>query len=91
MKARKLEPATPMRTITLEEHFSTPGLYRRAPAASARSRPTKSAAGLPISSTEFADVGDRRLAEMDAAGIDMQVLSLTRPASNNWMPPRRWR
>src|SRR5262249_57744762 len=28
---------------------------------------------------QLQDVGDRRLAEMDAAGIDMQVLSLTSP------------
>jgi uncharacterized protein len=30
---------------------------------------------------QLCDIGDRRLAEMDAAGIDMQVLSLTSPGT----------
>ena len=60
-----------MRTITLEEHYSLPA-----------------AAEGPVSEqnlarTPFAeplmDIGDRRIADMDAAGIDMQVLSLASP------------
>jgi uncharacterized protein len=69
---------TKLRTITLEEHFVTPGfisgpgkgfiegLHRRGPP------------GVKIFQ-QLQDVGDGRLAEMDAAGIDMQVLSLNSP------------
>lgn len=63
-----------MRTIALEEHVVTPefvaaleriGSHALANPALARVRP------------QLLDVGDGRLAAMDAAGIDVQVLSLT--------------
>jgi predicted TIM-barrel fold metal-dependent hydrolase len=61
-----------MRTITLEEHISTPAFL-------------EATAEMGDSSSDFmrawheklVDIGEGRIADMDAAGIDMQVLSLT--------------
>jgi predicted TIM-barrel fold metal-dependent hydrolase len=67
-----------MRTITLEEHFTTPAF--RAGAGRHREEHAKKVGGrLAKVFEQLADVGDKRIAEMDAAGIDMQVLSLTSP------------
>lgn len=67
-----------MRTITLEEHFASPawlegpgretGDLARNPQNPLREVPAK-----------LVEIGKQRLAEMDAAGIDMQVLSLNSP------------
>lgn len=63
-----------MRTITLEEHFSTPEFLE----AMAEVRQ-----GDPINALwranreKLFDVGNARIADMDAAGIDVQVLSLS--------------
>jgi uncharacterized protein len=73
-----------MRTITLEEHYATeafmegPGRELKAQAEAARSHP-QVAAGYTKLIEELCDLGDGRIAAMDAAGIDMQVLSLTSP------------
>jgi len=40
---------------------------------------------------DLCDLGARRIAQMDAAGIDMQVVSLTASGANNRKPPRQWR
>jgi predicted TIM-barrel fold metal-dependent hydrolase len=67
-----------MRTITLEEHFTTPAF--RAGAGRHREEHAKKVGGrLAKVFEQLADVGDKRIAEMDAASIDMQVLSLTSP------------
>jgi uncharacterized protein len=67
-----------MRTITLEEHFSTPAF--RAGAGRKREEHAQKVGGhLAKIFAQLADVGDKRIAEMDLAGIDMQVLSLTSP------------
>ncbi len=62
-----------MRTITLEEHFATPEFLK----ATAQ---LQSAARVdfvrPVES-KLLDLGQGRIADMDAAGIDLQVLSLT--------------
>lgn len=60
-----------MRTITLEEHFASPK-YMDGPG-----RHTKDT--MPQLSERLCDLGAQRIAAMDAAGIDMQVLSITSP------------
>lgn len=71
-----------IRTITLEEHFATPafldGAGRRL------KEPGRPDAQLLL--RRLQDLGDGRIAEMDAAGIDVQVLSLTAPGTEQ-LPP----
>jgi predicted TIM-barrel fold metal-dependent hydrolase len=64
---------TTTRTITLEEHFGTPA-FLDGPGSHLKER--AQAAQLL---DQLCDLGDRRIADMDAAGIDVQVLSLTAP------------
>src|SRR5579872_2776191 len=60
-----------MRTITLEEHFSTPEVLKAT---------TKDPGAVPefmkLLQSRLVDLGQGRIADMDASGIDMQVLSL---------------
>jgi predicted TIM-barrel fold metal-dependent hydrolase len=66
-----------MRTITLEEHYATPAFLKgpgRELEESARSGDF--AAGLV---KDLLDLGADRIAKMDEAGIDVQVVSLTAP------------
>jgi uncharacterized protein len=67
-----------MRVITLEEHFWTPEIA----AAVAGERNPKADPGSPLAA-ELADLGERRLAAMDAAAIDLQVISHTTPGVQN--------
>ena len=64
-----------MRTIALEEHFWTPELAA-APGTGLLAR----ADGAELDA-RLRDVGAARLADMDAAGIDLQVLSHVQPAA----------
>ena len=71
-----------MRTITLEEHFTAPDLVRRIdPGAISRRgfRPRKPPASGVNPLELLPEIGERRLASMDAAGITVQVLSNTGP------------
>lgn len=70
-----------MRIIALEEHFITPA-FVDGPGRAFRDNMLK-AGGARAAQTfaQLADIGDKRLAEMDAAGIDMQVLSLNYPGT----------
>ncbi|ORB27941.1 amidohydrolase family protein [Mycolicibacterium parafortuitum] len=64
-----------MRTIALEEHFLTADLAHY-------SDPTRSLAQPQIwkeAERRLADLAELRLADMDAAGVDVAVLSLTAP------------
>ena len=69
-----------MRTITLEEHFASPG-YFEGPGKELKNRAKRFGNRAARLLEQLSDVGDKRIAEMDAAGIDMQVLSLTSPGS----------
>jgi len=67
-----------MRTITLEEHYASPA-FMTGPGRGLKER-AKDFTGSRASLLEqLCDVGARRIAEMDAAEIDVQVLSLTSP------------
>jgi len=74
----------PMRTITLEEHYATsaffegPGRQLKDAAQAAHAHPLV-AEGMAQLMDRLCDLDDRRIADMDAAGIDVQVLSLTSP------------
>ena len=67
-----------LRTITLEEHFVSPGFIAGPGREFIERLRNTGARGAKIFE-QLQDVGDGRIAEMDAAGIDMQVLSLNSP------------
>ena len=70
-----------MRTITLEEHYASPSILWMVREESSRNRPRwQSSFGYGKLIEELSNLGNKRIAEMDAAGIDMQVLSLTAPS-----------
>ncbi|HTR14981.1 MAG TPA: amidohydrolase family protein [Roseiarcus sp.] len=61
-----------MRTIALEEHFATPE-FLRGPGRTLEEH-------MPADLIDrLIDIGDARVAAMDAAGVDVQALSLTSP------------
>lgn len=67
-----------MRTITLEEHYATPA-FLKGPGRALEER-ARTAGGLAANLAEdLLDLGAGRIAKMDAAGIDMQIVSLTAP------------
>lgn len=80
------QPGKPkrMRTIILEEHFGTPafmegpGRYLKERAQAANATPQVKAS-VAKSIERLCDIGDGRIKEMDAAGIDVQVISLSSP------------
>jgi predicted TIM-barrel fold metal-dependent hydrolase len=59
-----------MRTITLEEHVTTPDIAKAAPMA------MSSPAFMQAIQAKLLDLGEGRIADMDEAGIDLQVLSV---------------
>ena len=65
-----------MRTITLEEHYMSPSFARGPGAGVLRMVESIGMTGVP---ERIIDVGAGRIAAMDAAGIDVQVLSLNAP------------
>ncbi len=67
-----------MRTITLEEHFVSPRFLAGPGKDFTEQLRNRGPRGARIGE-QLQDVGDKRIAEMDAAGIDMQVLSLNSP------------
>jgi len=70
-----------MKTIAIEEHFTTPMYKRHVPANEFRNFYLTSRSeqlGHSIVD-ELADLGQKRLAHMDAAGVDIQVLSFGSP------------
>jgi predicted TIM-barrel fold metal-dependent hydrolase len=73
-----------MRTITLEEHFVTPA-FMEGPGRELGERVRDTHAQSPMALInahlveQLLDLDNLRIADMDAAGIDMQVLSLNSP------------
>ncbi len=67
-----------MRTITLEEHYATPE-FLDGPGKALRDHAKNFTGPRSRLLDQLCDVSDGRIAEMDAAGVDMQVLSLTSP------------
>ncbi len=67
-----------MRTITLEEHYAMPEFFD-GPGRGMKHRAETVGGRYANLIERLCDIGAKRLAEMDAAGIDMQVLSLTSP------------
>ena len=74
-----------MRTVALEEHFSVPSLVRRInkEAIAKRGFGKRSLAPGRLNPLDLLpEIGDTRLAAMDAAGISMQVLSTSGPGAD---------
>jgi hypothetical protein len=75
-----------MRIVALEEHYTVPAIAGRVPTATAAAR------GFPtdpnfrwaqtIKRDELADLGPARIADMDASGITVQVLSVAGPGAD---------
>jgi len=73
-----------MRIITLEEHITTPEIQRASEGPGGRFAPN---AFFQALQAKLLDVGEGRLAEMDAGGIDVQVLSLATNPISKLEPP----
>jgi uncharacterized protein len=69
-----------MRTITLEEHFAFPRFFD-GPGRDLKARAQQYGDRAAKLLEQLCDLGEKRIAEMDAAGIDVQVLSLTSPGT----------
>ena len=69
-----------MRTIALEEHFASPG-FLDGPGQELKAQALKFGAAASKLFEQLREVGQKRIAEMDAARIDVQVLSLTSPGT----------
>jgi uncharacterized protein len=67
-----------MRTIALEEHFATPA-FLDGPHRDFKERAERAGGRLAALLAALLDVGDGRVKAMDAAGLDVQALSLTAP------------
>jgi predicted TIM-barrel fold metal-dependent hydrolase len=67
-----------MRAIALEEYFATPA-FLDGPHRHFKERAERAGGRLAAVLAQLADVGDGRVAAMDAAGVDVQALSLTAP------------
>jgi predicted TIM-barrel fold metal-dependent hydrolase len=74
-----------MRIITLEEHFATPAFFN-GPARFVKERAEKIGDRYLQVLDRLCDVDAKRVAEMDAAGIDVQVLSLSAPGVEQMEP-----
>src|SRR5271157_1028161 len=79
MENQANENREPMRTITLEEHFASPGFFE-GPGKGLKENAARSGNFRLANIVEdLSDLGEKRIIEMDAGGIDVQVLTLTSP------------
>src|SRR6516164_11630648 len=69
---------TAMKIVALEEHFILPREQASLPPGAHRGSDRERLLGFDVVA-ELIDLGDRRIAAMDAAGISMQVLSHNQP------------
>jgi predicted TIM-barrel fold metal-dependent hydrolase len=69
-----------VRTITLEEHFAGPG-FLDGPGRGLKEQALKFGGPAAKLLEQLCDLGEMRIAEMDAAHIDMQILSLSSPGT----------
>ena len=69
------QPSTKPRIIAIEEHFMLPAMIPYLATTKANIRPELFARVVPL----LSDFGERRLATMDAGGVDYVVLSLAGP------------
>src|ERR1700719_581253 len=69
-----------MRTITLEEHFASEAVLD-GPGRKLKEQAERFGGRAAKLIERLCDLGEKRIAEMDAAGIDVQVLSLTSPGT----------
>ena len=67
-----------MKTIILEEHCASPG-FVAGPGRDHMNHLRDRGGRFAEIGEKLQDIGDKRIADMDAAGIDMQVLSLSTP------------
>jgi predicted TIM-barrel fold metal-dependent hydrolase len=67
-----------MRTITLEEHYATEA-FLQGPGRKLKDQAERLGGRAAKLCEQLCDLGDERIAEMDAANIDLQALSLTSP------------
>jgi len=77
-----------MRTIAIEEHFTTPMYRANVPANEFRNFYLTSRSGQLGHDivAQLADLGAERIARMDAAGVDVQVLSFGSPGPQAFAP-----
>ena len=78
MDARSLVVEILLRAIALEEHFAT-SAFMEGPGRELKERAERTGGTLASLVSQLVDVGDGRVAAMDAAGVDLQALSLTAP------------
>jgi len=67
-----------MKTITLEEHYVSPS-FLEGPGKGLKEQAKNPESYIGRLFGQLCDLGEKRIAEMDAAGIDVQVLSLNSP------------
>ncbi len=73
-----------MKIVALEEHFVTPAILYAWHDLDPKYRDTShQLAGKPDLDERLEDFAQSRLQAMDASGIDVQVLSLTTPGTQN--------
>lgn len=74
-----------MRIVALEEHYTVPGIVRRIDPDAIRRRGFPGPGvvwGQVIKRNELAEIGAARLADTDASGITLQVLSVAGPGAD---------
>ena len=78
------EAGTEMKTIGTEEHFVTDEVVAAWSRLGSRAREDSRASAPPGEVGErLREIGERRIAAMDEAGLDVQVISLTSPGLHN--------